>query len=51
MSDDCRIIRGNDGLLWPLFFDTHPRLDPKPSPADVLHASGVTDIVEVSVAV
>jgi len=48
MTGDSRIIRGSD--LWVLFFDTDPRLDPKPIPADVEHASGVTDIVEVSVA-
>ena len=43
------ILKGSD--LWPLFFDTDPRLDREPDPAYVMRASGASDIVEVSVAV
>ena len=48
MSDGTGIIRGSD--LWPLFFETDPRLDREPDPVDVECASGARDIVEVSVA-
>jgi hypothetical protein len=41
------IVRGRD--LWPLYFDADPRLDHEPGPADVMHARGVPDTVEVSV--